>query len=184
VRKGDIWGFGSIENCLIYINEFLCGKCEDGYYRKANTNGIIGNRCIKCHESLENCNFNPYLDKIVIKKCKPIYDLELPTTNKCDLKDPKCLEYLIGTKRCKKCENNYYLALDGESTCIQCPENCAQCVSKKGCVNCFEGYYLKKDHKNQSICLPCLKNCEKCLNEDYCLNCSKNFILINKRKEI
>ena len=89
---------------------------------------------------------------------------------------------------CKKCQNNCavcqepgtpciecfdgYQLLEATNTCIECPEQCAECSTTGKCKECNSGYYLAAVDQ---LCYNCPNNCQECSARHTCTLCDENF---------
>ena len=177
----------SLENCLdcyFYEGKEKCYKCKDGY-------GIEEGKCQKCFlEKCLDCYKNEGKERCY--KCKDGYGIEDGKCFNCKILDKNCIScdygfYTIGTLKCYKCDVEIDNSLYNKEKClIYCSDkNCLKC-SLNGedeiCDQCKEGYYLKKDEKNNGQCVAVvyysncyINHCKKCLKSGKCVECYDNY---------
>ena len=171
--------------CKQTVDGTNCDKCHFGFYLAEdgqctdtiNCSKSKGGKCIECTDNnylinsacsreknciiadkdtglCETCNDGFYLD-MKDRKCKP-------NTEDNELK--YCIEY---DKKCKKCENRYFL---GEDFKCSKTENCTESENGK-CLSCKNDYYLGYDNRCTNI-----EHCIYSGNSIYpCDECEKNY---------
>ena len=130
-----------VENCLEYIFDGKCMKCEPTFYLKDN-------KCIKIH--IDNCykgteNFcEECLNgiKAINGKCDQ--------NNKCKIQNCEiCKENFNGDEICEMCQENFVremINIKGDYKCIPQNENTKHCMTlnpmdKKKCLNCRINFF-------------------------------------------
>ena len=173
-------------------------KCEDcpSSCQKVEENKRIcdqeSGKCTLCEngkrgsDCTESCNYGCNITKINCNQddgkceCKKGY-----FGNVCDGKcDENCLNCEKSDGTCTECKSGYYIDLEDNKKCNECPENCqGECPDGK-CIKCKKGFFGDICDKNcpqnclDEICDKDTGKCSECKNGffgDTCENnCSKN----------
>ena len=162
-----------IENCEIYINEYMCQKCEVDYKL------IQSNICSKI-EKIPNCKYHSQIDSY--NKCIECQSNFFLDNNKCEIRDNSiinCKEFNKKKDDCEKCETNFFLSLNN-LLCLKDIENCKEynVIEENNyyCKKCRNKFYLE----NNSCLSGNIENCENYLNDKKCEKCENGFYLKNE----
>lgn len=174
-----------LSNCRTCANSNFsqCLTCHTGYFLQAN------GTCMACNSSCVSCNANT-LDACTACPANSVLFSNascgaVSGTAACGGLCSSCTETAPNAFTCNICSPGATLK---SGTCVNCPQNCAQCsVTSLGtCTSCLPGYYL--DASTQTCTACAAANCVTCnnlgcqacmtgytLNEN--LNCQKNCVL-------
>ena len=148
----------------------LCNNCSENFYQNSKDNKCVGT---------ENCAFSTYG---VCKVCDDEYYLN-KFEEKCKIKEDNFLhcKLTIDGNFCEECEDNYFLALDGNCTNINFCQN-VNISNDFSCIECISEYFFtRRGHicTKEENCLEGEKiagNCISCMDYYYLDSNSGNCI--------
>ena len=158
------------KKCIIECeqNEFLCNKCEIGYFPDENGGCSYTDNCeISYHGICLECKEEYILigsSNSSLKICKSL--------NSQDLKNCAKINRENGT--CEECLDNYYLG-KGDQKCIK-TENCYESIFGT-CKKCIKDYYLDKKEEKCLKQKGIFENCMQTIDSKTCDICDDNYYL-------
>ena len=161
----------SIDNCKFFDSDFLCLECTDMFYRQSpfDCKGVeeIGD-CVK---------YDGKAAKSVCLVCSESFFID-KTTNLCvervNTNIANCSLYTEEEDKCKSCENNYKVSIDG-LTCEPTIDNCSTLTTTEPltCSSCIDGYLLSDNNCIEGS----ITNCKVYKEDGSCEECLSNFLL-------
>ena len=182
-----------INNCRVYKNQTICLLCQAGYFIEENFCAEVQikianclwyekeEKCIECQEthflSENSCLLGTANNCLGFKspseclKCKDTYGFSPDENN-----NPICIEKTIlncfetqldDVKKCKICNENFFVNSDICDDVTSAIENCKFYLSADQCAQCKEGFTLSLDY------ITCIGNSTLILVDP---NCDDNVI--------
>jgi hypothetical protein len=156
------------KNCS-ECKDFICSKCQEGFF-------LSQNLCLPCEDGCQVCEESRCV------KCSSGFLMKNMSCVECSEK--KCTSCTSHCQKCQdslclSCENNFEL-LNG--SCRPCPDNCSECFNLS-CVKCESGVILDGActqecppgrYLNSGKCLKCQENCQNC-SDSSCFECKVDY---------
>ena len=165
-----------IDNCDTCSSETICLSCLNSY-------GLYKDKT-KCVSVTDNTYFEKsinhlyYLCSDGISNCvecssesectKCISDDYVVKYNKCILKIPLCVDYIING-RCIQCSPGYKVD-DRENKCVIAIDHCTEIDDDGNCITCEENYRLANN-----LCNALIINCASYEEDEKCHQCKSGF---------